>query len=410
MYRRETQLMPRDPCLNCGAKSVETLINFGLQPPSNRFLAKDAVDSEMHSLVVGQCLECGLIQLIQPMPVSMVKPRFEWVTYSEPENHLDDLIGRLLKLPGISTESKIIGLSYLDEPALARFSRSGFPHVLRCDAQRDSDIADRRAGLETIQSRMTEEIAAKLVRHHGKADILLARYIVEHSHNPRQFLQSLAQMVTPAGYLVLELPDCSKFVQACDYSFIWEEHICYFSGRTAADLASRSGFEIVDLITYSRPLEDSIVVVLRSTGIDQAPLSDAGKDRELAMGKRFAEAFGNVRARHQKYLARLRAEGKKIAIFGAGHLAAKFLNLLDLGQYVDCVIDDNPHKQGLAMPGSRLPIMGSAALKERGIDLCLLSVSPESESKVLSKHQDFAQRGGRFSSIFALSPLALHPE
>jgi len=53
------------------------------------------------------------------------------------------------------------------------------------------------------------------------------------------------------------------------------------------------------------------------------------------------------------------------------------------------------------MPGSRLAIQGSAALAT--IDLCLLSLNPESEQRVLAKNQDFIQRGGKFLSIFALS-------
>jgi len=95
-----------------------------------------------------------------------------------------------------------------------------------------------------------------------------------------------------------------------------------------------------------------------------------------------------------------------VVLFGAGHLAAKFLNLLETSNYVDCVIDDNPNKQALVMPGSRLPIRGSSLLEQERIDLCLLSLSPESEKKVLSAKKTYLERGGEFRSIFALSPLA----
>lgn len=59
------------------------------------------------------------------------------------------------------------------------------------------------------------------------------------------------------------------------------------------------------------------------------------------------------------------------------------------------------------MPGSRLPIVGSAVLYSEKIDLCLLSLSPESEAKVLAKRQDYVDAGGVFRSMFSLSPLAL---
>jgi len=79
------------------------------------------------------------------------------------------------------------------------------------------------------------------------------------------------------------------------------------------------------------------------------------------------------------------------------------VNLFRLREFFDCVIDDNPNKQALLMPGSHLPIRASAMLASRGIDLCLLSLNPESEQKVLAKNQAFIERGGGFLSIFALS-------
>jgi len=57
------------------------------------------------------------------------------------------------------------------------------------------------------------------------------------------------------------------------------------------------------------------------------------------------------------------------------------------------------------MPGSRLPIVDSSALDR--LDICLLSLSPESERRVVAKHSAFVERGGQFGSIFASSPLAL---
>jgi hypothetical protein len=74
---------------------------------------------------------------------------------------------------------------------------------------------------------------------------------------------------------------------------------------------------------------------------------------------------------------------------------------------IDCVVDDNERKQALLMPGSRLPIRGSSTLASRPIDLCLLSLNPESEQKVLAKNRSFVERGGEFASIFALSPRAV---
>ncbi len=126
----------------------------------------------------------------------------------------------------------------------------------------------------------------------------------------------------------------------------------------------------------------------------------------LKAGAKFAESYESVKAKIQSRLRRCRQDGKRIAIFGAGHLAAKFINFYELDDLVECVIDDHENKREMLMPGSRVPIRGAAALKD--IDICLLSLNPESEQKVVAKHQDFRDSGGQFMSIFALSSNSIY--
>ena len=77
-----------------------------------------------------------------------------------------------------------------------------------------------------------------------------------------------------------------------------------------------------------------------------------------------------------------------------------FINLMEIGENVEFVVDDDPNKQGLYMPGSLLPICDSTSLTERSIGLCLLALSPDSEREVIRKNGAFLEAGGRFASIF----------
>ena len=60
-------------CISCRTTAVEVLLDLGPQPPSNRFLRPGEDSEERHPLVLGQCQACALLQLIQPMPVEMVR-------------------------------------------------------------------------------------------------------------------------------------------------------------------------------------------------------------------------------------------------------------------------------------------------------------------------------------------------
>jgi hypothetical protein len=391
-------------CISCRTHSVGVILDFGPQPPSNRFFPPDQPQSESHTLALGCCAACALVQLIRPMPPEMVRARHAWISYNEPEGHLDRMTDDLIGMCRLGEGARIVGLTYKDDTTLARFNQRGFPTTYRFDSRADLGIENPLAGLESIQQAMTAERAAWLVNRHGRADLLLVRHVLEHAHAPLQFLEALAQLVKPTGHLVFEMPESTKFLTACDYSFVWEEHVSYFTAQTAGRLMQQAKLDPWLIRAYPYPLEDSLMAVVRpgfagpSAGVPVA----AEIDRAAGFGKHFAA----TRERMHSDLSRLKQEGRRVAIFGAGHLAVKFLNLFGLKDLVYCVIDDNPDKVGLCMPGSGLPVRPSSVLMDEGIDLCLLSLSPESETKVIAARGEYASRGGRFRSIFALSPIA----
>jgi len=347
------------------------------------------------------------MQLVDPMPPAVVKSQFEWVTYNEPEGHLDNLAARLEKLPGIGPAARIVGFTYKDDTTLSRFNRRGYSNTYRLDMKADLKLQDACAGLESIQAMLTRALASELAARHGRADLLLVRHVLEHAHDPAAFVAALRELVKPGGHMLFEMPDSAKFIAACDYSFIWEEHITYFSEETFAAFISGAGLELRETITYPYPLEDSLIGIVQNgekTAIDGS--ERVSPESLVAGGQVFAQRFSELQSRMQSLFRAWRDSGKRIAIFGAGHLATKFINLFALTDFIECVIDDNPHKQAVLMPGSRLPIRGSGALTD--IDVCLLSLNPESEQKVLAKNQPFLDRGGQFLSIFALSPKTVY--
>jgi SAM-dependent methyltransferase len=398
--------MAGNTCLSCGGGAVVTLLDFGPQPPSNRFVSVGNVDADRHSLKLGQCEDCALVQLINPMPIDMVKSRHDWLTYNEPEGHLDSLVKHLSTMSGLGPDSRIVGLTYKDDTTLARFNRLGFTNTFRYDLKGDFGVDDPSAGLETIQAAASDVVTAdRLAARHGKADLLIVRHVLEHAHDPAKFLRALGRLIAPGGRMIFEMPDCRKFMDACDYSFIWEEHITYFSPRTLLEFLQRNGYTATETLVYPYPLEDSLVAVVQPASGAESPVDVNAITGDLLRGRHFSDGFVPSAAYYRNHFENLRKTGKRVALFGAGHLAAKFLNLFSLQDCIECVIDDNPHKQGLAMPGSALPVLGSSTLPQ--IDLCMLSLSPESEQKVLAKQQAYLQGGGSFASIFSLSALAL---
>ena len=395
-------------CIICKTESVVELLDVGMQPISNRFVIDTAGEEYLYPMVIGQCDACGLVQISNPVPAGELKPRYDWITYREPEKHLDRLAEIMCDLPGITRESAICGISFKDDSLLNRIEGHGFQHVWRMDLKEDLDIKDPRVGVETIQDRFNPEIARVIAHMHGRPDVVVARHILEHAHDMLKFMRGLKELVDPKGYIIIEVPDCVRTLEKCDYSAVWEEHVLYLTSETFRRSFTFSGFSVVYFESFPYALENCLVGIGRpQEGITPSFPSESVLEDEKGRALSYSSGLVKKREELNRFFSEYRQNQGKIAVFGAGHRSCKFINLLELREHVEFVADDNPNKQGLFMPGSRLPICGSAALLEKDIKLCLLSISPESEDKVIQNNQDFLEHGGTFSSIFPDSKHAL---
>jgi len=387
---------------------VRALLDAGDHPVANRFRTSPSLaDEQRFRLTLGQCRACGLVQLTTLAPHHALAPTFDWITYNEPEGHLDAVADDVMRLPGLAPASILGAVTYKDDSTLLRLRNRGFATTWRVDPVVDLGVTVG-SGLETIQAVLPEQVDSLRSRYPA-ADLLMVRHILEHAHDTQRFASALRKLVKPGGYLVFEVPDCSQVLATFDYTMLWEEHVLYFTPATYRSTLECLGFETVSVVSHPYPYENSLVAIVRATaGTPGAARSgDESTLAELMRGRRFAEAYHQRRQVVVDTLAERHRAGEKIAVFGAGHLSTMFINVHDIAQYLEFVVDDHPAKRGLFMPGSSLPIRESSALLTEGIDLCLSSLSPESETRVVARQAEFIARGGEFASIFPSSPRAL---
>jgi hypothetical protein len=388
----------------CGAIDPEQLV-LGHQSLCNRFLANPDEYEHTHPLHVGVCSTCSLIQLIEPVPVHEIAPRFPWIKYNEPEDHLDHLTKLVLKMTRTRQSRVVAGVSYKDDSTLERFRTGGVDAVWRISPE-ELDVVGSKIEIETVQDRITPLRATAIAEQHAEVDVLIVRHILEHTHDISSFLTALKILVKPDALLVFEVPDSSHFLALKDYSTIWEEHTFYFTPATLGGCLVSQGFEIIHTENYPYSLENSLVMVVRPCVSPSQPLVSVN-GRELEQAQDYFAAFPLERDHYRQLLSEYRQNKGEIALLGAGHLACMFLNLMGLREYVTCVLDDDCNRQGLFMPGSGLPIKPSAVLNDGEISLCLLSLNPSNEEKVILRQRNFVEHGGEFKSIFPVSRHAL---
>jgi hypothetical protein len=96
-----------------------------------------------------------------------------------------------------------------------------------------------------------------------------------------------------------------------------------------------------------------------------------------------------------------------MVIFGAGHLSCAFVSFSGVADAIECVLDDTPHKQGMFLAGTRLPIVATDALAPGQAGLCLMAVHPSVEEKVFARLAPLREAGWETKSIFPDSPYGI---
>jgi len=388
-------------CQICSTEQLSVLLDLGPQPLCNRFKSDPNEHEFYHPLILGQCQNCSLIQLMNPVSAKEITPRVEWLKYNEPEEHLDSLSDILYQLDDLTDNPVAFGITYKDDSLLRRLKEKKFDKTFRIDPKIDLGITKQGIASETIIPMLTKETVKGLVEKYGQTDLIVARHILEHAPDTQKFLESIKQLLKPGGYIVFEVPDCSLQLRTCDYTMIWEEHMLYFVPDTLKNSFNYTPFKLSLYKKYLYPVENSLVAIVRQTNddSDQADIN-ISVSKQLSVGQNYANNFSKNKTIVQQYIKNYQASTGRISVFGAGHLSSMYINLMEIKDYIDFIVDDDPNKQSIYMPGSSLPVKGSDSLINEGIKLCLLSLSPESEKKVLKKNINFVENGGSFLSIF----------
>ncbi len=216
----------------------------------------------------------------------------------------------------------------------------------------------------------------------------------------------MKHLLSPDGLLLIEVPDSSKFLAARDYSFLWEEHSCYFVEDSLHRLAETAGFRVRKLLRYPGALEDALVAVLEVTNTPPRRLPwrrPGGYRVPPTLFQAYRDHFGPARKLLRKHLAAAAGPDRDgVALFGIGHHAIMFANAFDVADMIALAVDDDPDKAGFFPPGFRVPVVGSQALLENArITTCLFAVAPHIQAKVQARLAPLAARGVKFRSIYA---------
>jgi hypothetical protein len=292
------------------------------------------------------------------------------------ETFADAAIERL----GLTPDDLVVEVASNDGYLLQYFKVRGIP-VFGVEPAHNVAEAAVAKGIPTAARFFGAQTARDLVSQGLRPRLIAANNVIAHVPDPNDFICGLKTLLAPEGTISLEFHYLLRLVQDAQFDTIYHEHFQYLSLRSITGALAAHQLAVVDveelptqggsLRVYARHAasagQPSAAVANLRAREDAARLADPATYCALAQraDRQKADLLG--------FLGEAKRDGKSVVCFGAAAKGAMLLNYCGVrGDLVDYALDSNPHKQGLLLPGCKIPIHGPDRARQTRPDYLLI--------------------------------------
>jgi SAM-dependent methyltransferase len=350
-------------CRACGAPESTPFFRLGGVPVQDGLLWPSeaaALEAPTGDIELVFCNRCGYIGN-RAFDLSLLRydPSYDISLHHSPayRRFIEDLANHLVGTHALEGKTILeIGCGKGDF-LHAICSRSG-GHGIGFDPTWDGEEAPPSGAVRIVRDFYSERHASV------EADLVCCRHVLNSFEDLTGFLGTIRLTLGDRLRTVVyfEVPDGSVVF---DRQVVWNvvyEHCSYFTIPSLERLFRAAGFEVLKCAPCFQ--EEYL-------GIEAMPAAtcraDAENDERIDVLRRDVERFA---ATHRKKVAyweeRLqahRASRHRIVLWGAGARAIHFLSLFGKRDPIGGIVDINPHRQGLFLPGTGLRVMAPQDLK-----------------------------------------------
>lgn len=357
-------------CLITG-NAVQKILDFGQHSYADTFISENQLHLSEPVFPLQLCLnpDSGLIQLGY---VSNDEERYNLYEYSYTSsnskvsrNHWDEFASYATGKYSEYNFAFEIGSN--DGYLIKQFAKNG-KNILGVDCSKQMcDLANAN-GVNSIQRVFGLSVAEEIERNYGKADIIMANNVFNHSNNPLEFAKAVARLLSQDGVFIFEVPYWLNMIESNRFvDMVYHEHISYFTVKSCVNLLKAAGLTMIDfqIVDYHG---GSLRVEAKLSGSQNEDKINQAIEKETQVGLFDCEFYG----RFQKKLEHDRAvwlqnfydllkndPGAVVIGVGAAAKANTWLNWHRMDKtLLHCITDASKSKQGKYTPLSRIQIRG----------------------------------------------------
>lgn len=203
--------------------------------------------------------------------------------------------------------------------------------------------------------------------------LVVCRHTLEHVHDVNGFLCSLrgALRPWPGTPVVFEVPDTGRILREAAFWDVYYEHCSYFTLGSLARAFRAAGFAPQRLeLTFDD--QYALLAAMPGDGASNPLELEDPAAEVVALADDFSTRIEAIRRHWQGRLAAAAERDATVAVWGGGSKAVGFLAFLGVREGIACVVDVNPAKHGMFVPGTGQEIVPPERLQDVAPELVIV--------------------------------------
>lgn len=372
-------------CRFCHTTLQDVFLDLGSAPPSNAFLHADELNAPetYFPLRLYTCADCHLVQVdeVQKHDALFSGDYVYFSSYSRTWlAHAESYVAHAVQRLGLGPNSLVMEIASNDGYLLQYVKAHGIP-CIGIEPTAGTAAAARERGIETIERFFGERFAREFAATRRSADLVIGNNVLAHVPDLNDFVAGLAAVLAPEGVITVEFPHLMQLVAQRQFDTVYHEHFSYFSFHTVQRVFAAHGLRIWDveeLPTHGGSLR--LWTCRNNASHRETPAVAALLAKESAGGMldmRYYHGFqplaDSIKNDFLAFLIDTKRNGKQAVGYGAAAKGNTLLNYAGVRpDLLGYVVDVSPHKQGLHLPGSRIPVVAETRIRESRPDFVVI--------------------------------------